>query len=335
MDQTERFPFSIPKSPNYKPIVSIEREVAPKIASAMMSVPYYHAQGCVEGLEKFTQQQIQEMYAAMLQCPTGDLDQTELLRTPFSLEEDIAILHYLKSNMNLEDMVARFGFVFDPTRTKKSLEQRAEFLSRLPPEKIEEIFDKFSTETVVEERFSESIMQNNVRLASGAPHHPSKEQCYCCKDIKPTGPRNPKLDDEIEQIKPAATSLINSIFSYNDLAFLMNEKIRFSMKNKFIIIGRQTDDNSMDNDIDLGLFNSLVCEHVSRLQATIQFMHNGKFYVENIGQNAFRINGDVIYPTQIAEVPDQAIFDFNNTIFIFFINHDLVNTIMKELNSEK
>ena len=327
-----RFPFSSPQSDHYSPLSSVGHDVAPKIATAILSVPPNLAQGCVEGLEKFTQQQIEEMYQVLLRHPNVDFDQVDSLKIPFQVDEDVALLNYIRCEEPFDSFLAKFGFVFHPTRTKTMLEERIGHLKRLSQAEIDRIIEQAATQFAKEKRFSESLLQKKPQLGNGRPFHPSKEQCYCFKEFCPNLQKNKNLDSEIEAIAPAALTLMDNLFTKNDLAFLVNERIRYSMKNKFIIIGRQTDDNSMDNDVDLGFFNSLCCEHVSRIQATIQFMSDGKFYVENVGQNVFRINGAILYPKKVAEVPDQSIFDFNNTIFLFFINHKLVRSIMKSLN---
>lgn len=339
-NQTEVFSFEAHKTPNYKPINAIQKDVAPKIISAMMIVPYFYAQGCVKGLEKYTQQQIKEMYDIILHNPPQDYANPEIIQTPFNSEEDIILLSYIKKDPKLafEDFMLKYGFVFNPNRTKTSIQNRISQLKSFSSEETDKIYENFSRTIVKEERFYESITQTSPQLIKGAPSIPKKEQCYCLDNpilqhIKTIV--NPNIDEEMNAIQKPALGLISKQFEANDLAIFVNERVKFSMKNIFLTFGRQSGNDVEINDIDLSYFNSMVCTHVSRTQAMIQFMHDGNFYCKNIGEGSFRIDGDILLPNQIVKLSDNCIFDFCDTIFIFFINKELVQKILRGMKDDK
>lgn len=334
--QRPKFPFEPQKSPRYKPITTVPKELAPKIISAMMAVPYQYAQGLVPGLERFTQQEIKEMYEVVLSNPPQNFADPPIIQFPFSAEEDVILLSYINKTpkLSFDDFISRYGYIFNPSRTKSVIQTRIFQLQNFSPDQIDKIYEDFARTTVKEERMYNSIMRKNPQLIKGNPLNPNKEQCYCLensfiKNIRSV--RNPSIDEEITAIEKSALGLISKRFESNDLAILLNEHIKISMKHKFLVLGRQSSSDSQDNDIDLGFFNSMVCTHVSRAQAAIQFMEDGKFYCKNIGDGPFRINGTLILPKNITVIQNNDIFDFSDTIFLFFINIPLVNEIIEEL----
>lgn len=329
-----KFPAGTPPAKGYQPMKSVPPDVVPQIVTAIMTVPYQYSQGCIKGLEKYTQQQIREMYQLILHNPPEEFEQPVLPQPPFKPEEDICLLSYInnKSNQTFEQFMSQFGSILNPIRTKDSIEDRISQLESLDKKEIDEIYEECAKQTVNEERLYKSITQTAPPLTKGSVAHPTKEQCRCLPDPIPRFIKNPNLESEINSIEKTSLQLISYLFEKNELALLMNEKVRYSMKNRFIIIGRQSDDESMDNNVDIGFFDTLVCDHVSRVQASIQFMHDGHFYCQNIGQGVFRINGSIIPSMKVARVPDGAIFDFCNIIFLFFINHRLVKRIMSEMD---
>lgn len=334
--QQPKFPFEPQKIQSHKPITTIQKEIVPKIISSMMAVPYQYAQALVPGLEQFTQQQIKEMYDIILHSPPENIPEPAIIQFPFTPEEDVILLSYINKTPKLlfDDFINKYGFAFNPSRTKSSIQTRIFQLKNFSPDQIDKIYEDFASSTVKEERMYDSIVQESPQLIKGYPSNPNKEQCYCLentilKSLKSV--RNPNLDEEVNAIKDSALGLISKRFESNDLAILINEHVKFSMKHRFLILGRQSSSDVQDNDIDLSYFNSMVCTHVSRTQATIQFMEDGKFYCKNIGDAPFRINGTLILPKNITIVQNNAIFDFANTIFLFYINNDLVKSIMDEL----
>lgn len=338
--QKQKFPFEAQKTPGYKPISDVPKNIAQKIISAMMAIPYIYAQACVSGLEKYTQQQIREMYELIIHCPPEYSGEPDLIAFPFTPIEDIILLCYINKTpkLSLDDFIVEYGQFFKPIRTKSAIKRRISQLENLLPEEINDICNNFAENMAKQERLYDSIFPDSSQIKQAPIIHPNEEQCYCLEnDILESvvNIQKPNIDIEIENIKKSALGLISKRFEINDLAIFINEHVKYSMKHKIVIIGRQSNNEYMDNDIDLTFFNSMVCNHVSRAQATIRFMVDGNFYCQNIGEVPFRINGHAIMPQTIALVPNDSIFDFDNTIFLFFINYARTQHILNDLSYHK
>jgi hypothetical protein len=63
-------------------------------------------------------------------------------------------------------------------------------------------------------------------------------------------------------------------------------------------------------------------------------MHDGKFYLENIGNGIVRVNGRIIAPKEYCVVPPGGILDFASVCMIFLPNQRLITHVMKEFEME-
>lgn len=300
----------------------IDDKLVSSIVEAMLTIPLPFSQVCVPGLEKYSQLELERLFQRVLTNPPESVEVREPVRKPlWTDEEDFFLLTFRNSkDSSLTQFMREYGSCFKACRTITDIENRMEELGRMSSEQIDEILLRLARRTVLEERFYQSRHSNG----------PGRAQCNCTLTEFPDVEPSDEAEREIEQLQTMLPFLVDEVFRPNDLALFMGTNVRFSMRQRFVVIGRAASDTSVD--IDLGFLSEHICSHVSRLQATFQLLPDGNFYVENIGNSVFRVCGKVIFPKQFCKVPPGAILDFADNILIFIPNKKLIDRIMKELN---
>ena len=132
------------------------------------------------------------------------------------------------------------------------------------------------------------------------------------------------LQTEIEQLVKclsAISGIRKSQFDSNVYAYLQGVRVRFLIKNKQITLGRNTKDVHVDLDLTMEGFS----KRISRFQAVINLLQNGKFMIFNSGSNDFRVNSRIVSFHDAAELFDETFLQFDNLSFIFRINSTLIN----------
>jgi hypothetical protein len=317
-------------------IKSMSTEMASSILKAMLSTPLPWAQVCVPGLEKYTQQQLEYMFHAMLiDPPPLRLSQIDFEPVPWEVDEDFIIFSYFgaeRSDCDFDAFLEKFGAMLHPIRSKEDIKRRVAEISSLSAEEHNEIVEKFAKKTVLEERFYRSSVAEKHGPARGLPLEPHVEQCVCINSDPVHYTLNPDVDGEIAELETLLPTMTSGIFAPNDLAVLRGESLEFHIKNRIVKIGRYPEDSIYG--ICLIYLNDKACRHISREQASLQLMYDGKFYLENIGNGILRVNGRIITPKQYCVVPPGAILDFSSVCMVFLPNHQLTNHLMKELEVE-
>ena len=306
--------------------IAIPDSVVSSIVQAMLTVPLPFAQVCVPGLERYSQRELERMFHQVLTNPPEAVNVSLSVSKPrWSDEEDFLLLTFRNSGMSsVTEFLRENGQGFKACRTVADLEKRLDELGRMSKKEVDAILARLARQTVMEERFYKCAEGN------GEVRAPQLEQCHLMPVDRPDMPLSKGVAAEIEQLEKLVPFFAAELFEVNDIALLMGMDVRFSMRQRLVVIGRATTDTSVD--IDLGFLNEHICAHVSRLQATLQIMPDGNFYIENIGNSIFRVSGKIIRPKQFCKVPSGALLDFAGNILIFIPNKPLVDRIVKELN---
>jgi hypothetical protein len=63
------------------------------------------------------------------------------------------------------------------------------------------------------------------------------------------------------------------------------------------------------------------------MQVILAFVEDCNFYLENVGNRVFRVNGVVVEAGQICQLPAGALLDFSGTLLMFIPNETLVRDI--------
>jgi hypothetical protein len=298
------------------------------LVALVVPIPLPWAQVCVDGLEKFTQSQLSRLFLHVLLHANTLCSPLPLpaIVPEWDSDEDLVLLSYLNSDggFELTDIIRDFGAVFRPTRTLDSIAKRFKHLARLSEADQDAIIQSFSRKTVLEERFHDAVMRTPPIPRDGRPTSAQVEQCVCLEAVR--CPISRSADAEIESLFDVIDLMAAEQFGPHDLAMLQADTVQFFVKQQFVIIGRATVDKPVD--INLGFIVDPVCPHVSRQQASLQLMWDGHFYIENIGQGVFRVNGIVIKPNHFCAVLKGALLDFCGIILLFIPNQKAVDRVM-------
>lgn len=314
--------------------IEISDELARTIVQAMLTVPLPYSQVCVPGLEKYSQGELRNMFGRLLHDPTRTIPfEPPSYKPPWNNEEDFILLVYLSSSTEtvIDDFVREYGETLSPCRSREDIEQRLHELSMMSAEERDEILETFSRKTVLEQRFYESVTAKD-RLTIDRSHlrGPQIEQCECIQNEYPDYPVTDEANREIEKLEALVPMMTEELFQANDLAVLMGTNVSYTMRKQMIIIGRGTQDTPVD--VDISYLADHICPHVSRHQAVLQFMMDGNFYIENVGNSIFRVSGKIIKPGQYARVDANALLDFADNVLVFVPNGKLIKEITQKLD---
>ena len=306
---------------------------------AAMSLPFEQAQLIIPGLEKFTITDLKIAFSKYLKDPPQlKSPSNEILYTePFTPDEDCALLLFLRSNKkNIIDFLEEFGQNIHPYRSLTSIKRRIDQLKKMSSKEIDQIIDKLTAEIIKEEEISMINDQNEEMTKYGL----TPVNFYHVKsNYSPAIPRSPgkHIDQEIDDLMKKAPILsyggATSDHNMEFLATLRGENVSYAMRREAILIGRATNYHEVDIDLTNERDKSII--HISRLLAIISFLQDRNFYIENIGNRPFRVNGVIINPGKICRIPQYAILDFSNVMFMFIPNHRFLNMLGKFMNSNQ
>ncbi|KAK8883277.1 Microspherule protein 1 [Tritrichomonas musculus] len=250
---------------------------------------------------------------------------------PFDIDEDFAIATMIRSNTGpfSFDFITKFLFLFKPIRTIKQINERYEQLKNLPSEELEKIYHQFAEKTYKEYLSYQSIRKDKSRfMQSGLIF----DICTLSREIAPEIIITHEIDSEIDRLGTHRKLFLKNHFSLNDLAILRTEQFEFFMKQTSIIIGRNTDTNIVD--VDLNYFIQPGCKHISKKQAILFFQnYNDEYYffIENIGKRCFRVNGALVPKGKICILQSGSIIDFSDILIMFVSNEDLIEKIKQNI----
>ena len=235
----------------------------------------------------------------------------------FTLEEDFLIYTYVTkySDKDLGTILKLFKDKFYPIRTEKDILNRIEEIKNNTPEENDEIITNFARQILHDKLVCEAY-ENNTKSSI-------KEQQRCLKLIEDNPPFT--HDSEINLIDSYKNVIAQCKFTTHELAALISETCIVKMMRSRMTIGYSH--QFYETDFDLRLASPTECCHISKKQAIISFLPDGCFYIENIGSAIFRVNGVIIPPKKVAHIPDYALLDFCDQLYIFVPNTELTTKI--------
>ncbi|EAY16820.1 hypothetical protein TVAG_447790 [Trichomonas vaginalis G3] len=291
-----------------------------------LALPFETLQITFPQLVEKTQREINEKFEKMLHMPDQRLQISSFnleQEIPFDLEEDYQIFtHIMNSDESFDDFMKRSLNIFKPIRSKKSILDRIEYIKSSDNT---ELLNNYTNQLVLEKIFYLSATTDGKQiydLNKARLQQSDLDQCRCAVDITPRGPVSQEASGIIEQYHPHIGLLGQPKFGPTDLAMLRGEDIYFLIRNAAVVLGRGTEKEPVDIDLMYGMDRR--CTHISRYQAIISLLPDFCFYIENIGQRAFRVNGVIIPPSAVARLPEGALLDFSGALYIFIPNNELI-----------
>jgi hypothetical protein len=276
-------------------------------------------------LEKYSQSELRRKWDEfLLHAPPKDLPRFRAQDVPsclpFDKDEDFVLLLALRHRTPFPEMMMSYGYVFKAFRSLHSIFERLQFLETLTPAQIDAFYESYASHILSEELAAFSLQGPDAdartfsqAICSFAPEFP----------IDPV----PQVATEIGGFLTGLQGLAfcNEQLKKTALAVLRSERNQYIMRREAVMIGRGTIDR--DVDIDLTFETDRTCTHISRMQAILAFLEDCNFYLENVGNRVFRVNGVVVEAGQICQVPAGALLDFSGTLLMFIPNETLVKDI--------
>jgi hypothetical protein len=244
---------------------------------------------------------------------------------PFDKDEDFVLLLAIRNRTQFREMMMANGYVFKAFRSMHSIFERLHFLETLTPAQIDAFYESYANHILSEElaAFSLQCSEADARTFS---------QAIC--SFVPEFPIDPapEVAKEIGGFLPGLQGLAfcNEQLKKTVLAILRSERNQYLMRREAVLIGRGTIDR--DVDIDLTFETDRTCTHISRMQAILAFVEDCNFYLENVGNRVFRVNGVVLEAGQICQLLPGALLDFSGTLMMFIPNETLVKDIRAALD---
>ena len=318
----------------YFPNIS-ESELSDLITASMI-FPLHKIHLKIPSLIKFSERDIELIWKKIVYDDhyiKDNLDKTKFINqefvmdNEFTLDELYVILSCLRININhkLEDYIRIYGSVFKLSRTAPQIKEQIETVKKWNDDQKKVFLDKFFERVESEKLFSLSISERPKDIVESGIV--SKKFSYCRCNFNPDGSFIPceDIDNEIDKLNTILSYNLQQMFAPNDLAILISEDVKFSIKQQAVLLGRRTLD--FDVDIDITSVVNKKCSHVSKSQAIISFLEDCNFYIENIGKRAFRVNGVLLECGKTCMLKDGYLLDFSDCLFIFYSNTMLINEI--------
>ena len=344
LDEDKKIPSLIPavvfsnKKPYETTKFRITEEVVENLLKALMVEPPGEAQITMESLEIYSKNQLKQITKDLMKKSPTFKFSADLPFTPeFTLDEDVCLLNYIRlyqksKKKSLEDFVREQSFLFRPCRTLAEIKERVGQLSKLSDEEKAEIIEKQVNQIVTEDLYFQSTEPTTEEQKSYGLTSDAFVTSRCFYEPYHQPPiRNPNVSKQIKQCESLLPIVTDSYFSNRCLAILRTEKTVYYMKREAITFGRESID--YDVDVDLSFEIEKTCIHTSRVQAILSFLDDFNFYLENIGNRAFRVNGELIPPGDICMVNEGDIFDFSGVLLLFLPNKRLIEEIRQKLDS--
>jgi hypothetical protein len=274
------------------------------LVHALFYVPVEYAY-VFPSLRKYTISQLREGIEFALGSPPVESMEFPRFSVPFSPEEDVCLMKWItvsSSGTRMEDYLEEFGHMLKAFRTEEEIEARIVQLREMSTEQRDAIITKFARQTIDEEMM--------IPPPPGVPALDMKD-----------------LDDTIDSLWGTLQGL-ESIFGHNELAMVVDDRVRIPIHKKWISIG--TSDSRKKIDVELAYFVD-GDRSFEGIEALLEFRDDGNFYVMNCGSKMFRINGVAVEPDNVGKVCNGAIWDFDGILFLFLINSKFVELLMSEL----
>ena len=308
------------------------------VLEGAVSVPFSQLLFFDKELVEFTKIQLADMLGQLLSGETSIKIKAKefdsLNKIPFSLEEQITILTFLRLFPEKESckIIEDFGDSFVCSRSRAEIVKKVDEMRKLSDAEKNEIYEKMVHEIAEEELFGISTETEATDDLIRSQLSPSDFiQCRCVYSPHEDLSVDPDhLKEPLYPILENTSVLFKQELKDTDLAILRSEKYKWYMRREAILIGRGSID--FDVDVDLSTFGDKACVHISRHQAIISFLTDYNFYINNIGNRVFRVNGIPIYPGNLAKLPDNALIDFSGILMIFYPNKDLIKELKETVD---
>jgi hypothetical protein len=307
-------------------------EILAKIITATMAMPLSQAQLIIPGLEKYTLFDIEESFKKCLKIapPTTKIIEDLPFEDLFTLEEDFLLLSSVRFNYDINVLLSKYGSSFHQVRSKTSLLKRREQLKAMKPEEKERIIDDMTKMIIAEDAYFLST-ENTSEMEEERVKPEDFIHLRCSYEAeekrKPAEHINGEIDKLMKVSKIIAGSCVTKNDRFSELATLRGANVYYSIKREAVLIGRAT--SFADIDIDLAFEGEKSCLHVSRRQAILYFLYDCNFYIENVGNRPFRVNGFLINPGKTCRVSPFAILDFSGILLMFIPNEKFIDEIRK------
>ena len=254
-------------------------------------------------LQKYTVAQLEEQAAKLLKDPLVEVPvDAEAPGLPFSDEEDMYLLVFKElreTGMSEREFVEEFGHHFRIRRKWGELRKRLEELEMASEDDIKRV-----------------LARNAAVIVSG--------------NVPPMGLSGEQVDAEIARMEKSMRFLSVGVFKYDSIAMFANESVVYYMCTRCVVIGLGS--NKHQVVVDLRFFDDRVpLISLERMEITVVFHEDGCFYATNTGKTCFRINGTIVDPGKTSRIPNSAVFDVADVLFLFLINETKVAQIMSDL----
>jgi hypothetical protein len=276
-------------------------------------------------LEKYAKQELFEKWTSYLHCPPDVRIEPRELEScrEFSQDEDFALLVFMRSSVKFYDFMRVYGFLFKPFRSDRSLFDRIEYLKTIDQD---EFYSSYAHMIL-----NEQIFHLAARETANDPAIFAQAVCSFVLDQTPIAPTEEASNEIASLVKDVRGLTFSSAEKLPALAILRSERNEYLMGRQAIVIGRGTTDHEVD--IDLTFESDRNCCHISRAQAVLSFLEDCCFYLENVGNRAFRVNGLLIESGGMCQLPPGALLDFSGALLMFIPNESLVADIKSTMDS--
>jgi len=276
-----------------------------------------------EELNGYTREELVKVWKNSLSEPPCGLFMSKSVDIPWSAEEDLCILHFVRhtGENDIKSFLELFGASIHIRRSLGSILKRMNYIRENYRASM-----KNTIELMVENIQNEYMVHNSL---SGSGEY--EEECISFRCLSLTPDRviaSPAVVSEIGLLNSEIEQLSYPRFSQFDIAMLHGENYVYYMRREAISIGRSS--KTVSVDIDLSVF--IDCIHISKRQAIISFCPDCNFYLENTGKSILRVNGIVISPGRMCQLKNGALLDFSGILFIFLLNQKIVKFIKSSFN---
>ena len=254
-------------------------------------------------MQKYTVAQLEEQAVKLLKDPSVELQMDVEPELPFSDEEDMYLLVFKElreTGMSEREFIEEFGHHFRIRRKWGDLKKRLEELERQSEDDVKRV-----------------LARNAAVIVSG--------------NAPPMGTvSGEQVDADIARMERSMRFLSVGAFKYDSIAMFANESVVYYMCTRCVVIGLGS--NKHQVVVDLRFFDdSVPLIRLERMEITVVFHEDGCFYATNTGKTCFRINGTIIEPGKTSRIPNSAVFDVADVLFVFMINETKVAQIMSDL----
>lgn len=287
------------------------------------------------GLEKYTELEVKKIWKSLLNGNSRINDKIDpvSLDTPWTLEEDFRIITMIRQKKKIgnTDIINGNNPNIKLCRDLHQIWQRIQYWQEHESE-ISGLIEALVHNVLEEELYyisSQSITEEQ-KLLKLSPDSFLPSRCFYHPIDHPIISK--EAENELKTLTNLTSFYSHPIFQSSDLAILRGEKILYRMKREAILLGRASLD--FDVDVDLTYTGERSCVHTSRLQAIVSFMSDLNFYIQNIGNRCFRVNGEIIPPGDFGKLPSNSLLDFSDVLLVFIPNTDLIYSLEKEINAK-